>query len=60
MPSNEPSQQHPTSSWRWYVDSAPDNAGRKERLARCPAEIREEVQRLVRADIARRAKERGR
>ena len=53
---NAPSQNQPSSVWRWWVDSALDNAGRKARLALCPDEIREEVQELVRGDIAARKK----
>ena len=41
--SDEPTADHPVSSWTWHVAAGSDRKQRQERLAACPDDKRDEV-----------------
>ena len=41
--SDEPTADHPVSSWVWHVAAGSDRKQRQERLAACPEDKRDEV-----------------
>jgi len=44
--SDEPTADHPVSTWVWYVAAGSDRKQRQGRLAACPEDKRARVERL--------------